>query len=260
MLVVVAADIHRGNLATAAVALAEVARHHELVVSHGDGRQTGLLALQSQARRDERTYPLDLLCASESEPPIDVPLEQGICNALPGRQAVSLLTQVVVDALDPAFRAPATRVGPPYTESEARDVAQRRGWSVAHDGVNGTWHRVVASPTPRAIVELPAIKLLLQHHVVVICADAGGIPVVIDHRGDRHGVEAVVDKDLAAAVLARHLDADTLLLLADAVLTQTTLDAASWFAATTGRRAAVGSIHDAAAVLAGDAGTTITPD
>lgn len=282
------AEAQKCNVKNAAAALADLARDHQLVVTHGNGPQLSLLSLQSEALRDLRTYPLDLLGA-ESEGMIGYLLEQELGNALPARQVVSLLTQVVVDALDPAFRSPTYPVGPGYTEIQARELARQRGWTVAHDGTNGTWHRVVASPAPRAIVELPTIRLLLDHDVVVICAGGGGIPVVIGHGGDRHGVEAVLDKDLAAAVLARQVDADVLLMLTDVdhvevdfgtrdarPLTATTPDelrsnefarssmgpkvsAASWFVSTTGRRAAIGSLHDAAAILAGEAGTIITP-
>jgi carbamate kinase len=283
------AETQKCNVKKAAAALADLARDHQLVITHGNSPQLGLLALQSEALRDGRTYPLDLLGA-QSDGMIGYLIEQELGNALPARQVVSLLTQVVVDALDPAFRAPTKPIGPGYTEIQARELARQRGWSVAHDGGNGTWHRVVASPAPRAIVELPTIKLLLEHDVVVICAGGGGIPVVVGHGGDRHGVEAVLDKDLSAALLARQINADMLLMLTDVdhvqarfgtrgarALGKTTpdelrghefaagsmapkVDAASWFVSTTGRRAAIGSLHDASAIVAGNTGTTITPD
>lgn len=282
------AETQKCNVKNAAAALADVARSHELVITHGNGPQIGLLALQSEALRDVRTYPLDLLGA-ETEGMIGYLIEQELGNALPGRQVVSLLTQVVVDALDPAFRNPTKPIGPVYTEKQIRELAHQRGWAVAPDGPNGGWRRVVASPAPRAFIELPTIRLLLDHKVIVICAGGGGIPVVIGHGGDRHGVEAVIDKDFSAALLARQVDADMLVLLTDVKhveidygkpdahgLSRTTprelesykfepgsmapkVDAASWFVSTTGRRAAIGSLNDAAAVVSGSAGTIVTP-
>ena len=275
------------NVKQAAAAIAEVARAHELVVVHGNGPQVGLLALESEAVRDVRTYPLDLLGA-EGDGIIGDLLEQELGNALPDRVVVSLLTEVVVDALDPAFRRPTAPIGPEYTEAQARELARQRGWSVAPHGDNGMWRRVVAAPAPRSIVELPVIRLLLERDVVVLCTGGGGIPVVQGMHGARHGVEAIVDEDMMAALLARQLDADVLLLLADAHAVDAALgnergrathkvtvselrrhdvpvgpirpkvDAATWFAATTGRRAAIGARDEPAAVLAGDAGTTVT--
>jgi carbamate kinase len=280
------AEVQRNNVKAAAAALAELASEHDLVVTHGNGPQIGLLALQSEAYRDVRTYPLDVLGA-ESEGMVGYMLEQELGNALPGRDVVSLLTQVVVDPLDPGFRKPTKPIGPVYPEADAKRLAADRGWTVARDGTSAHWRRVVASPAPHAIVELPAIKLLLDHRVLVVCAGGGGIPVIVDTHGARHGVEAVVDKDHAAALLARELGADVLLLLTDvpaveiaygtpaaSPLGHTTvadlathafapgsmqpkIDAACWFVSTTGGRAAIGSLSDAAAILAGDAGTQI---
>jgi carbamate kinase len=248
-----------------------------------------LLALQSEALRDVRTYPLDVLGA-ESEGMIGYMIEQALGNALPDRVVVSLLTQVVVDALDPAFRKPTKPIGPVYTEAQARELAKQRGWFVAPDDSTGAWRRVVASPAPRAIVELPAIETLVEHGVVVVCAGGGGIPVIVDVHGARHGVEAVVDKDLSAALLARQLGADALMLLTDVAAVELDfgtpnarplrtvtprelrrhrfapgsmgpkVDAAAWFASTTGRPAFVGALADAAGVLAGRTGTRIEPD
>ena len=283
------AETQHCNVKHAATALAGVARAHDLVVTHGNGPQIGLLALQSEALRDVRTYPLDVLGA-ESEGMIGYLLEQELGNVLPDRAVVTLLTQVVVDVLDPAFRRPTKPIGPVYTESQARELARQRGWSVAPDGEQGAWRRVVAAPAPRAIVELPAIRLLLERDVVVVCAGGGGVPVVVGTQGMRHGVEAVVDKDMAAALLARQLDADALLLLTDVAAVEVgfgtsraralhtvtvselrrhtfapgsmgpKVDAATWFVATTGRRAAIGALDEPEAVLAGDAGTTLLPD
>jgi carbamate kinase len=278
-------ETQRRNVKRAAAAMAEIGRDHRVVITHGNGPQIGLLALQSEAIRDVRTYPLDVLGA-ESEGLIGYLLEQELGNEVPERPVVSLLTQVVVDALDPGFRAPTKPIGPEYTESEARRLTTERGWTMGQDG--DAWRRVVASPAPRAIVELPVIQLLLDAGVLVIAAGGGGIPVVVDVHGGRHGVEAVVDKDWASALLARQLGSGTLLLLTDvpsvmrdwgtpnaAPIAETTpaelrnavfasgsmgpkIDAASWFVSTSGGVAVIGAIDDAAAMLRGEAGTRIT--
>jgi carbamate kinase len=281
------AETQRRNGKRAAVALAEVARRQPLVVTHGNGPQIGLLALQSEAYRDVRTYPLDVLGA-ESEGMIGYLLEQELGNELPDRMIVSLLTQVVVDALDPAFRSPTKPIGPLYSADDARRLATERGWTVARDGDG--WRRVVASPAPRSIVELQAIRILLDAGVLPIAAGGGGIPVVVDVHGGRHGVEAVVDKDWAAALLARQLGATDLLLLTDVpgvmkdwatpdaapidAITPSELralefadgsmgpkvDAACWFVSTTGGTAVIGGLDDADAMLHGSAGTRVVPD
>jgi carbamate kinase len=280
-------EVTQRNVKVAANALGEIARDHELVVTHGNGPQIGLLALQSEAFRDVRTYPLDVLGA-ESEGMIGYLLERELGNVLGAQPVAGLITQTVVDALDPAFRKPSKPIGPVYDEARAKALACDRGWTVAPDGAD--WRRVVASPTPRSIVELPTIRLLLDHGVVVVCAGGGGIPVVVDSGGARHGVEAVVDKDLASALLARQLGADLLLLLTDVAaveldwgtanarplgtVTSTELatysfaagsmapkvEAASSFVRSTGKRAVIGALADAALLVEGAAGTTVVPD
>jgi carbamate kinase len=279
------AEIAKGNAKVAAEALAPVAREHRLVVTHGNGPQIGLLALQSEAYRDVRSYPLDVLGA-ETEGMIGYYLDQELGNALPDRQIATLVTQTVVDAHDPAFAHPTKPIGPVYSAEVAQELASRRGWVIAPDGDH--WRRVVASPAPQSIVELSTIEILLGHEVLVVCAGGGGIPVVVDAHGARHGVEAVVDKDLASALLAQLLGADMLVLLTDVpavqfdwgtakarVVRETTrrelakhqfaagsmgpkIAAAASFVAATGCPAAIGALADAAAVVAGDAGTRIT--
>ncbi|MGZ4203346.1 MAG: carbamate kinase, partial [Thermoleophilaceae bacterium] len=205
------AEVQRRNLVQAVEGLAELAREHELIVTHGNGPQVGLLALQSEAYGEVRAYPLDVLGA-ESEGMIGYMLDQELGNALWGRSIATLLTQVVVDELDPAFELPTKFVGPVYPEAQARRLARERNWTVARDG--DKWRRVVPSPEPRRIVEIKTIRLLVDAGVLVICAGGGGVPVV-EADGALHGVEAVIDKDLAAALLACELDADALLLLTD---------------------------------------------
>jgi carbamate kinase len=272
------------NVKVACKAIAELAQDNHVVVTHGNGPQVGLLALQSAAYRDVRSYPLDMLGA-ESEGMIGYVLEQELVNALPRREIATLLTQVVVDPDDIAFQQPAKPIGPVYFESDAARLAAERGWAVAPD--RGGWRRVVASPTPQEIVELDTIDLLVESEVLVICAGGGGIPVAFDDAGGVRGVEAVIDKDRAAALLARDLAADALLLFTDVPIVYANygtvnarairrinptllrefefavrsmrpkLDAASWFATETGRPARIGSLTDAQAMIRGDAGTEI---
>lgn len=204
--------VQRANVKLAAVAVAEIVHGHDVVLTHGNGPQVGLLALQNEAYRDVRAYPLDVLDA-ESEGMVGYLLEQELGAHLPPQRLATLLTQVVVDADDPAFEHPTKPVGPVYDAEVAHKLAELRGWSIAPDG--DRWRRVVPSPEPRRIVELPAIRLLVEHGLLVTCAGGGGIPVVMGHDGYLHGVEAVIDKDLAAALLATELGADALVLLTD---------------------------------------------
>ena len=206
------AHVQRANAKVAAEAIARLACHHRVVVTHGNGPQVGLLALQSSADPTTEPYPLDVLDA-ETEGMIGYVLEQELGHHLPPETIATLLTQVVVAADDPAFANPTKPVGPVYSLEEAEAIGRARGWTIAPDGA--AWRRVVASPEPLRIVELATIRLLVEHRVTVICTGGGGIPVVLDRTGELHGVEAVIDKDLAAAVLATSLGADALLLLTD---------------------------------------------
>jgi carbamate kinase len=206
------AERQRANVAIAATALAAIAREHELVVTHGNGPQVGLLALQAAAYTGVAPYPLDVLGA-ESEGMIGYMLEQALTNELPDRNVVSLLTQVAVDADDPAFARPSKPIGPIYEREQAERLAAERGFQVGPDGPS--WRRIVPSPEPRMILEMEPIRLLLDAGVLVICAGGGGVPVVRGKNGHFHGAEAVIDKDLAAALLAQDVDAELLLLLTD---------------------------------------------
>jgi carbamate kinase len=277
----------RRNIRVAAEALAPIARQHRLVVSHGNGPQVGLLALQSAYPRAEEAYPLDILDA-ETEGMIGYLIEQELTGLLPaGARCATLLTQVEVDPDDPAFRHPSKPIGPVYTEAQARRLARERGWHVAPDGVH--YRRVVPSPRPRRIFELGVIDLLVSQGVVVICAGGGGIPVLCRADGSLVGVEAVIDKDLASALLARELGADALLMLTDvdgvyagwgapgawrlgrvtpAALRAYTfapgsmapkVAAACEFVELTGGCAGIGRLQDAEAILAGSAGTLVVP-
>ncbi len=278
------AATQRRNVDSAAAAVAELAAHHRTIVTHGNGPQVGLLALQAEAYSDVPPYPLDVLGA-ESEGMIGYLLEQALAGRLPGLEVATLLTQVVVDPADPAFARPSKPVGPVYPEEEARRLAATRGFAIAPDGAG--FRRVVPSPEPLDVVEISTIRLLVAGGVVVICAGGGGIPVVALPGGGLRGVEAVIDKDLAACLLARLLRFDALLLLTDVravmrafgtdaeePIRRTTPDelralslprgsmgpkveAACRFVEATGGRAAIGALEEASAVLRGDAGTTV---
>ena len=280
------AETQRRNVADAVKALAALAGSHELVITHGNGPQVGLLALQGEASVQVPPYPLDVLGA-ETEGMIGYLLDQELVNALGARPVATLLTQVIVDPGDPAFERPTKFIGPVYTKERAQQLAFSRHWAVAADGDH--WRRVVPSPQPRGIVELPTIRLLVEAGVLVVCVGGGGIPVVVDHDGRLHGVEGVVDKDLAAALLAEGLGADALLMLTDVDGVQVNwgtpqarrlsevsvgelagmtfaagsmgpkVQAACRFAEGTGGMAAIGSLGDAAEILRGRRGTRVHP-
>jgi len=207
------AEAQRRNLDSAAGVIAALALEHSVVVTHGNGPQVGLLALQTEADPASDPLPLDVLGA-QSQGMIGYMIEEALRDRLAGRREVAtLLTQVVVDAKDPAFARPTKPIGPVYEEAAARRLAAERGWTVAPDGAH--WRRVVPSPEPIRILEIRPLRILLEAGVVAICAGGGGVPVVADPAGGWRGVEAVVDKDLSAALLAEALDADMLLLLTD---------------------------------------------
>ncbi|MBC8092713.1 MAG: carbamate kinase [Pseudonocardia sp.] len=277
------AAVQLGHIQKAAHALAQLAAEHELIICHGNGPQVGLLALESAADRSlSRPYPLDALGA-QTQGMIGYWLTQSLRNAGVTKPVLAVVTQTVVDPADPAFADPAKFVGPVYPHDQAQRLADLRGWTIAPDGEH--WRRVVPSPTPQRIVEQYSIDALVAAGTVVVCGGGGGAPV-IDAAGLR-GVEAVVDKDLTATLLAVAVDADRLLLLTDvpgvmarfgtpdaAVLPRLDLDeladmtfpagsmgpkidACRRFVTATGRPAAIGALADASAVLAGANGTTI---
>lgn len=280
------AAIQERHVAAAVDALAPLARDHQLVVTHGNGPQVGVLALESAHDPDlARPYPFDVLGA-ETQGMIGYWLLQSLQNHLPGREVAALLTQTLVDIGDPAFADPSKFVGPIYHADEARRLAASSGWTVKRDGP--FWRRVVASPAPVAIVELPLIRRLLDDGVVVVCAGGGGIPVVRTSTGALAGIEAVVDKDAAAGLLAETLGADLLLLLTDVPVVEAgygtdhprpirratpadlrslalpagsmgpKAEAAAHFVEATGARAAIGALGDVDAILDGAAGTLVT--
>ena len=282
------AENQRTNVKKAAKALAPIIREHDVVITHGNGPQVGLLALQGASYKPEEAYPLDILDA-ETEGMIGYMIEQELGNLLPAEQRyATLLTQIEVDANDPAFSSPTKPIGPVYSKAEAQRIAQERGWRIAPDGE--LYRRVVPSPQPRRILELSIIKLLVSQGVVVICAGGGGIPVVRREDGSLIGVEAVIDKDLASSLLARALKADAFLMLTDVYGVQNEwgtphartirsvspevicglsfatgsmepkVEAACDFVEQTGGIAGIGSLNDVQAILRGEAGTVIRQD
>ena len=208
------AAAQRANVKIAAQSLADIVRAgHQLVVTHGNGPQVGLLALQGAAYKPDEAYPLDVLGA-ETEGMIGYIIEQELENALDhDRPVATLLTQVLVDKDDPAFKKPTKFVGPVYDKEEAETKAEAAGWHIAQDG--DRWRRVVPSPKPLEIPDMRVLQLLLEQGVVVICAGGGGIPILRRDDGSMIGIEAVIDKDAASALLASQLGADALLLLTD---------------------------------------------
>jgi len=280
------ADAQRANVKMAAQALAELVRAgHRLIVTHGNGPQVGLLALQGAAYKPDEAYPLDVLGA-ETEGMIGYMIEQELENALGhDRPVATLLTQVVVDAKDPAFARPTKFVGPVYDKVEAEMRAKAAGWTIAPDGEQ--WRRVVPSPRPVEIPDLRVLKLLLDQGVIVVCAGGGGIPVMRRADGSLIGVEAVIDKDAASALLAAEVGADALLMLTDVdgvydhwgtpqqtrIEHMTTaearkrsypagsmgpkVEAATAFISNGGKIAGIGKLHDALAILNAKAGTIV---
>ena len=278
-------DTQGHNIVGAVAAIAPLRlAGHDIVVTHGNGPQAGILALQAASTPDA-PYPLDVLDAG-NEGMTGYLIEQALIDALPSHMLVAtVLSQVRVDRRDPAFQRPAKPVGPVYGEGEARALAAERGWRVARDGQG--WRRGVACPKPLVILELGAIRMLVDQGVTVICAAGGGIALIARQDGSLAGVGAIIDADFASALLARQLDADWLLMLTDvdavydgfgtakaqAIAKATPaelqarqfagdsmgpkVEAACEFASATGGRAGIGRLDALAAILAGKAGTVI---
>jgi carbamate kinase len=284
------AEIQRRNIRTAAVAMAPVAAEHQLVISHGNGPQVGLLALQGAAYKADEAYPLDVLGA-ETEGMIGYMIEQELGNLLPFEVPfATLLTMVEVDGNDPGFKNPTKFVGPVYDAEHAEQIKAEKGWVFKQDGAK--WRRVVPSPEPRRIFEIRPIRWLLDKGTVVICAGGGGIPTMYAPDADRKlvGVEAVIDKDLCSELLAREVGADLFVMAtdADAVFLDwgtpqakaihranpdailehkfpagsmgPKVDAACRFAKATGHKVAIGALADIEGIVRGEKGTIIGTD
>jgi carbamate kinase len=286
------AEAQRANVREAAPALAAIASKHQLVLSHGNGPQVGLLALQASAYTEVEAYPLDVLGA-QTEGMIGYVLEQELGNLLPAEVPfATVLTMVEVDPADPAFANPTKFVGPVYDKATADALASEKGWVVKADG--DKWRRVVPSPEPKRIFEIRPIAWLLDKDVVVICAGGGGIPVMYAKDAphtpagrELTGVEAVIDKDLATELLAREVGADLFLMATDvegvfadwgtpeqrrierispeeiraasfaAGSMGPKVDAAARFVERTGKRAAIGALEQIEAIVEGRAGTQV---
>ena len=285
----------RSSLESAALVLADlVADGHSLVLTHGNGPQVGRLLLQQElAAAEVPPMPMDV-CGALSQGQLGYLVAQALDNALRARRlparVLSLVTQVVVDGRSAAFRRPSKPVGPPYERPEAQAIAHASGHVFAIQP-SGLWRRVVASPRPLRFVEEGPLRALVDSGHVVVAAGGGGVPVV-EYRGQLRGVEAVVDKDRTAALLAVAVGADQLLVLTEVASVQvgygtaaarslssmTVAEAAAWLRAgefpdgsmgpkveacvsfvRTGGAAAIGALSDAAAVLAGSAGTRVVP-
>lgn len=207
------ADVQMANVRIAAKAVAEIAKEHNVVLTHGNGPQVGLLALQADAYKDVTPYPFDVLGA-ESQGMIGYMVAQCVGNDLPDRQVVNIITQTEVDPNDPAYSDPRKFVGPVYDKETAEKLAAERGWTIAADGKY--FRRVVPSPQPKKIVEIDTIRQLVDSGAMVIASGGGGIPVIRNEQGKLEGSEAVIDKDMSASIMAAELDADALLILTDA--------------------------------------------
>jgi len=285
----VSAAVQRKNMREAGASIAEVAGSHHVVLTHGNGPQVGLLALQEASYSDLFQNPLDVLGA-ETEGMIGYLIEQELSNRLPGREILTLLTRVEVDPNDPAFANPTKPIGPLFDPEEARRIAEKLGWSLAPDG--DKLRRVVPSPLPKEIIPAKIFRRLLVRGVLVVCAGGGGIPVVWNEEKGWLGVEAVIDKDRTASLLAQEVGAHALVMLTDvsavqvgfgtpeaAPIGRTTpselraladefpagsmgpkIAAAIEFVEATGGFAAIGSLSEAPAIVRQEAGTIVVPD
>ncbi|MGY3570951.1 carbamate kinase [Vibrio sp. SCSIO 43135] len=278
------AEVQRHNIEVAVKTISEIAKEYNVVLVHGNGPQVGLLALQGLEYKKVAPYPLDVL-GSETQGMIGYMLMQEFKNQMPDINATCMLTQMTVDPNDPAFADPTKPIGPIYEEAEARELAEKYHWTIKPDGQH--FRRVVPSPQPTGIVEHQAITKLIDEGHLVICTGGGGIPVKKEH-GKLVGVEAVIDKDMSAAFLAKQLDADALLILTDAeavyldwgkptqhALRSTTptelakyqfdagsmgpkIEASCEFIKQGGKVVGIGSLEDGLRILQGEAGTNIT--
>jgi carbamate kinase len=282
------ADVQQENLRDAVTSLASLAERHELIITHGNGPQVGVLALESAKDANlTRPYHLDTIVA-ETQGMIGYWMLQALQNALPGRQVAAMVTQTLVSAVDPAFDDPTKFVGEVYDRQAAEKLAREYGWAIKPDGQY--WRRVVPSPAPQRVVETRLIRRLVRDHVLTICAGGGGIPVIRNEKGQLQGVEAVIDKDLTGSVLAEALEADVFMMLTDVPrvarnfgtpqqedIAHTTphelraeefpagsmgpkVEAACRFVETTGDMAAIGKLDEAEQILEGKGGTIVTPN
>lgn len=202
----------RLNIKLACESIVKIAQNNEIIITHGNGPQIGLLALLADAYKSVKAYPFDVLGA-ESQGMIGYLLAQELKNQLPKKQIVVLLTQVAVASDDIAFLKPTKFVGATYSEEETKRISQTNNWIFANDG--NAFRRVVPSPLPQRILEVESIKKLLHPETILICLGGGGIPVTQDSEGNYTGIEAVIDKDFSSALLAEQIQAERLVILSD---------------------------------------------
>jgi carbamate kinase len=283
---ILSAENQRSNMRAAAASLMKACEGHQVAIVHGNGPQVGLLALEADAYPAVPPYPLDMLGA-ESQGMIGYVIAQELRNACPDRAVVALVTQTLVDPGDSAFERPTKPIGPVYAKEEVAGLMKTSGWVFAPDGT--AMRRVVASPKPIDIVELQLIEQLVASGAITICCGGGGIPVRQSSVGALEGIEAVIDKDFAAALLAQKLDAEKLVILTDVdgvyldwgtakqrVIREAhgddlarqsfsegsmgpKVEAVCQFVKATGKTAAIGSLNEVERVMAGQSGTLILP-
>lgn len=278
----------RENVSLACRQIAKAYAGNELVVTHGNGPQVGLLALQNNAYKKVPMYPLDVIGA-ESVGMIGYMIQQELVNYVPKTATLAtILTQTQVDPNDPAFQHPTKPVGPVYEKEEAEQLAKQHGWTIAPD--NDKWRRVVPSPDPKRIWGLAPLKTLVENGHIVICCGGGGVPTYFDKNGRLVGAEAVIDKDLASSVLAASLDADLFIIATDVdgayinwgkpdqkKIVQADpkslrefgfakgsmgpkVEAACRFVERTGKTAVIGALSEIEKILAGESGTRVVKE
>lgn len=278
----------RENVSLACRQIAKAYAGNELVVTHGNGPQVGLLALQNNAYKKVPMYPLDVIGA-ESVGMIGYMIQQELVNYVPKTATLAtILTQTQVDPNDPAFEHPTKPVGPVYEKEEAEQLAKQHGWTIAPD--NDKWRRVVPSPDPKRIWGLAPLKTLVENGHIVICCGGGGVPTYFDKNGRLVGAEAVIDKDLASSVLAASLDADLFIIATDVdgayinwgkpdqkKIVQADpkslrefgfakgsmgpkVEAACRFVERTGKTAVIGALSEIEKILAGESGTRVVKE
>lgn len=278
----------RANVRIATEQIAKAYEGNELIISHGNGPQVGLLALQNNAYKPVPMYPLDVI-GGESLGMIGYMIQQELVNFVPKSATLAtVLTQTQVDPKDPAFQNPTKPVGPVYDKEEAERLAKQHGWTIAQD--NDKYRRVVPSPEPKRIWGLKPLKTLVEHGHIVICCGGGGIPTYFDEQGNLVGAEAVIDKDLASSLLASEVEADIFVIATDVngayvdwgKPTQRRIaeadpeslrafgfakgsmgpkvEAVCRFVEKTGKPAVIGALSEIDQILAGKAGTRVVPE
>ncbi len=282
-------SVQRQNIRKAAESIARIARDHQVILTHGNGPQVGLLALMNESYKDVTPYPLDALGA-QTQGMIGFMFEQELRNQMPGRKVCTVSTQTLVDTSDAAFSDPDKFVGPVYSKEESEEMLKANpDWTIKADGKY--FRRVVPSPQPQEILELPSLQHLISSgDITVICGGGGGVPVMRTAEGQLKGVEAVIDKDRASRVLAEGIEADAYIILSDVEAVATNfgqpdsrdircatpdamdefgfaagsmgpkVEAATQFVRNGGKMAAIGSLEYAAEILTSDSGTVIRND